>query len=72
MITENLSTLKIHKLTQEQYNRALENGTLDDNALYLTPDKSDEYATKAELEALRTEILLLISSLEEVKEHLNI
>lgn len=38
MITENLSTLKIHKLTQEQYDRELENGNIDETALYLTPD----------------------------------
>lgn len=39
MITENLSTLKIHRLTQEQYDRALEVGNIDPNALYLTPEK---------------------------------
>lgn len=38
MITENVSTLKIHKLTQAQYDRALEAGNIDENALYLTPD----------------------------------
>ena len=38
MITENLSTLKIHKLSQEQYDRELENGNLDESALYLTPE----------------------------------
>jgi hypothetical protein len=37
--TENLSTLKIHKLTQEQYDRAAEAGILDESALYLTPDE---------------------------------
>lgn len=40
MIAENLSTLKIHKLTQEQFDRELANGNIDDNALYLTPDES--------------------------------
>lgn len=39
MITENLSTLKIHKLTQEQYDREFEAGNIDENALYLTPEK---------------------------------
>lgn len=39
MITENLSTLKIHKLTQEQYDRELAAGRIDANALYLTPDE---------------------------------
>lgn len=52
MITENLSTLKIHKLTQAQYNREFENGTLDENALYLTPDEEMDlsgYATTEQL-----------------------
>ena len=40
MITENLSTLKIHKLTQEQYDRELEAGRIDPSALYLTPDSN--------------------------------
>lgn len=40
MRTENLSTLKIHKLTQEQYERELAAGRIDENALYLTPDES--------------------------------
>lgn len=38
MFTENVSTLQIHKLTQEQYNREFENGNLDETALYLTPE----------------------------------
>ena len=38
MITENLSTLKIHRLTQEQYDRAKAEGKLKDNEIYLTPD----------------------------------
>ena len=45
MITENISTLKIHKLTQEQYDRELAAGNIDENALYLTPygAGADEY-----------------------------
>lgn len=39
MITENLSTLKINKLTQEQYDRELAAGNIDETALYLTPDE---------------------------------
>lgn len=39
MITENLSILKIHKLTQEQYDRELAAGRIDETALYLTPDE---------------------------------
>lgn len=46
MITENLSTLKIHKLTQEQYDRELAAGRIDESALYLTPDHEDIYAEK--------------------------
>lgn len=41
MITENLSTLKIHKLTQEQYYRELTAGNIDETALYLTPEEDD-------------------------------
>lgn len=39
MITNNISTLKIHKLTQAQYERELAAGRIDENALYLTPDE---------------------------------
>jgi hypothetical protein len=38
--TENLSTLKIHNLTKEQYTRELEAGNIDENAFYLTPDEA--------------------------------
>lgn len=50
MNTENLSTLKIHKLTQAQYDREFASGNLDENALYLTPDEDDSsnYLTQAE------------------------
>lgn len=46
MKTTNVSTLKIHKLTQAQYDRELANGTIDENAIYLTPDEGNgtEYA----------------------------
>lgn len=53
MITKNVSTLKIHKLTQAQYDRELEAGTIDENALYLTPDEMTDlskYATVEQLE----------------------
>lgn len=39
MKTENVSTLKIHKLTQAQYDREAEAGTLDEHAIYITPDE---------------------------------
>ena len=41
MNTENLLTLKINKLTQEQYDREKEAGNIDPNALYLTPTDTD-------------------------------
>ena len=44
MITNDVSTLKIHKLTQAQYDRELAAGNLDENALYLTPDEDIEIA----------------------------
>lgn len=37
MILNNLNTLKIHKLTQKQYDDALAAGKLQDNEIYLTP-----------------------------------
>lgn len=44
MITQNISTLKIHKLTQAQYDRELAAGRIDENAIYLTPDEDiDSY-----------------------------
>lgn len=50
MITENLSTLKIHKLTQAQYDRELAAGRIDANALYLTPDGSSAFSPTASVE----------------------
>ena len=38
MITQQLQTLKINKLTQEQYDRAVEAGTLNADELYLIPE----------------------------------
>lgn len=51
MITNNVSTLKINKLTQAQYDRELAAGRIDENALYLTPDEEIDltnYYTKNE------------------------
>lgn len=39
MITENVPMLKIHRLTQAQYDRELECGNLDEDAWYLTPSE---------------------------------
>ena len=41
MLTENLSTLKINRLTQEQYDAALTSGSINANELYLTPDDNE-------------------------------
>lgn len=50
MITENLSTLKINKLSKEQYERELAAGRIDETALYLTPDEDmSQYATVEQL-----------------------
>lgn len=38
METTNVSTLKIHKLTEDQYKRELAAGRIDENAIYLTPE----------------------------------
>ncbi len=38
MKIENLASLKIHKLTQAQYDNAFAEGRIDENALYLVPD----------------------------------
>lgn len=54
MITENLSTLKIHKLTQEQYERELAAGRLDENAIYLTPEEVVDMSKYATVEQLNS------------------
>ena len=44
--------MKIHKLTQAQYDRELAAGNIDSNALYLTPDEEVDlsgYATRDEV-----------------------
>ena len=53
MITEKVSTLKINKLSQAQYEREYTAGRLESTALYLTPDNSPELIqmTKAEYDA---------------------
>ena len=53
-ITEVLPTLKIHKLTQEQYDEAVENGDLEEGILYLTPDKENDLSKYATIESLES------------------
>lgn len=49
MITENISTLKIQKLTKDQFQNGLENNILDDTSIYLTPVEIKDYAEKSDL-----------------------
>lgn len=52
MITENLSTLKIHKISKEQYDRELSAGNIDPIAIYLTEDEG-EVDTSSIVEAVK-------------------
>ena len=56
MITENLSTLKIHKLTKEQYDREIAAGNIDESALYLTPDEEIDLSQYATMEQLNDKV----------------
>ncbi|MBR3806669.1 MAG: hypothetical protein IKJ13_07570 [Clostridia bacterium] len=46
MITENIDTLKIQKLSEEQIKREMAAGNLDPNSIYATPEKEVELATR--------------------------
>lgn len=49
MITQDILTLEIHKLTQAQFDSAAESGSLSETALYLTPEEAIDltiYATR--------------------------
>lgn len=63
-ITENLATLKIHKLSKEQYEEELANGNIDENVLYLTPE--EEYYTVDEIDE---KISVVNSSISEVESY---
>lgn len=52
MITENLSTLKINKLTQEQYDRELAAGNINTNEIYLTPEEEIDLSIYATIEQM--------------------
>lgn len=51
-IAEHLQTLNIHKVTQEEYDNKVANGTLDDNAIYLVPDEKIDLSPYATIEQL--------------------
>ena len=59
MLTENLSTLKIHRLTQEQYNRELAAGRIDENAIYLTPDNGVNGGSSPSINYIETKTVYL-------------
>lgn len=68
MITQNLPTLKIHQLTDEQYRRVKESEDYDPNALYLTPDEVidlNNYVTKEEMATAIQEALDAIGVAED-------
>jgi hypothetical protein len=50
--SEILSTLKIHKISQEEYDQSLADGTLEDNAIYLTPDEEIDLSGYATIDQL--------------------
>lgn len=54
MIVKNMPTLKIYKLTKEQYKSRLEAGLIEEDALYLTPDTTPDadYYTEQEIDSL--------------------
>jgi hypothetical protein len=49
MVKKDIPTLKINKLTQEQYNEALANNMIDEDSIYLTPTTVKDYALKSDL-----------------------
>ena len=62
MITENVSNFKIHKLTQEQYDRELAAGTLDQSAIYLTPNDDSQSGEEVNL-GIQAEIISLAGAI---------
>lgn len=66
MIIENLTTLEVHKLSQEQYEREFAAGNLVEGAWYLIPDNSSEefIALQQRVEALER----LLSNLQIAEE----
>jgi hypothetical protein len=51
-LTEILQTLKILKLTQEEYDTASKNGSLEDDTLYLTPNQEIDLSNYATIDQL--------------------
>ena len=66
MIIENLSTLKIHEISEEQYKREKEKGNIDPSAVYLTPYGEDVTGDYAEIDHTHE-----ISDVNELQELIN-
>lgn len=62
MITENLSTLKIHKMSKEQYEREYLNGQIDPTAIYLTPDSCKNFVAGDNITIIETDTEITISA----------
>lgn len=60
MKSENLTTLKINKLSQDQYDRELQAEKLNENELYLTPAKTEIWKFIVEKEDGTTEEVLKV------------
>ena len=74
MIIENLPILQIHQLTQAQYDEALENEKIDENAIYLTPYEEIDltpYATKNEVKNNYETKVNVAKGLDEVKDYVD-
>lgn len=52
--TEVLSTLEIYKLTQEEYEQAVKDGTIVENAIYLTPEEDIDLSGYATIDQLNS------------------
>ena len=61
MITTNLSTLKINKLTKAQYERELAAGRIDENALYLTHDDGEGSGLPEVTQADNGKVLMVVN-----------
>lgn len=56
LTTENVSTLKIHKLSQEQYDSALASGNIGDKEIYLVPDEEVDTSNFVTVEQLNGKV----------------
>ena len=57
MITENVSTLEIHKLRKSQYDRLVESGQVNEQALYLVPDEAGEGVSQSGVNVYEAEVI---------------